>query len=96
MTTWARGWACKTRQQKRRPSGLLSKPIGRFRNDDRRIEEQAAGKLVEAANLLSTQGSAMQLRYLQTLTEIAGEKSSTIVFPLPVSLIEGFEKLVHK
>jgi len=59
-------------------------------------EEQAAGKLVEAANLLSTQGSAMQLRYLQTLTEIAGEKSSTIVFPLPVSLIEGFEKLVHK
>jgi regulator of protease activity HflC (stomatin/prohibitin superfamily) len=59
-------------------------------------EEQAAGKLVEAANLLATQGSAMQLRYLQTLTEIAGEKSSTIVFPLPVSLMEGFEKLVNK
>ena len=59
-------------------------------------EEQAAGKLVEAANLLATQGSAMQLRYLQTLTEIAGEKSSTIVFPLPVSLLEGFEKLVQR
>ena len=59
-------------------------------------EEQAAGKLVEAANLLATQGSAMQLRYLQTLTEIAGERSSTIVFPLPVSLMEGFEKLVNK
>lgn len=59
-------------------------------------EEQAAGKLVEAANLLATQGSAMQLRYLQTLTEIAGEKSSVIVFPLPVSLMEGFEKLVNK
>ena len=59
-------------------------------------EEQAAGKLVEAANLLATQGSAMQLRYLQTLPEIAGEKSSVIVFPLPVSLMEGFEKLVNK
>ena len=44
--------------------------------------------------LLATQGSAMQLRYLQTLTEIAGEKSSTIVFPLPMSLIEGFEHLI--
>jgi len=58
-------------------------------------EAQAATKLVEAAALLSTQGSAMQLRYLQTLTEIAGEKSSTIVFPLPVSLMEGFERLIH-
>ncbi len=37
----------------------------------------------------------LQLRYLQTLTEIAGEKSSTIVFPLPVSLLEGFEKLIN-
>jgi len=57
-------------------------------------EAQAAGKLVEAAALLATEGSAMQLRYLQTLTEIAGEKSSTIVFPLPVSLLEGFERLI--
>jgi regulator of protease activity HflC (stomatin/prohibitin superfamily) len=57
-------------------------------------ESQAAAKLVEAAEQLATQGSAMQLRYLQTLTEIAGEKSSTIVFPLPMSLIQGFEHLI--
>jgi regulator of protease activity HflC (stomatin/prohibitin superfamily) len=56
-------------------------------------EQQAASKLVEAAELLSTQASAIQLRYLQTLTEIAGEKSSTIVFPLPVSILEGLERL---
>lgn len=52
-------------------------------------EEQAADKLVQAAQKLSTQSGAMQLRYLQTLTEIAGERSSTIVFPLPVDLLEG-------
>lgn len=51
-------------------------------------EEQAARKLVEAAQLLSVQSEAMQLRYLQTLTEIAGEKSSTIVFPLPIQLLD--------
>lgn len=45
-------------------------------------ESQAAAKLVEAANMLATSPQALQLRYLQTLTEIAGEKSSTIVFPL--------------
>lgn len=56
-------------------------------------EQQAAQKLVEAARELSVEGGAMQLRYLQTLTEIAGEKSSTIVFPLPVSLLEGLQKL---
>ena len=56
-------------------------------------EQQAAQKLVEAARELSAEGGAMQLRYLQTLTEIAGEKSSTIVFPLPVSLLEGLQKL---
>ncbi len=58
-------------------------------------EEQAASKLVEAANLLAQQSTSMQLRYLQTLTEIAGEKSSTIVFPLPVSWMEGIEKIVQ-
>ena len=56
-------------------------------------EQQAAQKLVEAARELSAEGGAMQLRYLQTLTEIAGEKSSTIVFPLPVSMLEGLRKL---
>lgn len=57
-------------------------------------EEQAAAKLVEAAQVLSTQGEAMQLRYLQTLTEIAGEKSSVIVFPLPVNLFNNLQRLV--
>ena len=57
-------------------------------------EQQAAEKLVEAAKELSAEGGAMQLRYLQTLTEIAGEKSSTIVFPLPVGILEGLNRLV--
>jgi len=50
-------------------------------------EMQAAEKLVEAAAKLSQQPQAIQLRYMQTLTEIAGDKSSTIVFPLPMDLI---------
>ena len=45
-------------------------------------EKQAATELVEAAKTLSAEPNAIQLRYLQTLTEIAGDKSSTIVFPL--------------
>jgi regulator of protease activity HflC (stomatin/prohibitin superfamily) len=55
-------------------------------------EMQAAQKLVEAAQTLSQQKQALQLRYMQTLVEIAGEKSSTIVFPLPMDLIEPFLK----
>ena len=51
-------------------------------------EMQAAQKLVEAAATLEQRTQALQLRYLQTLTEIAGEKSSTIVFPLPMDLIK--------
>jgi len=51
-------------------------------------EQQAAEKLVEAARLLQQQPQSIQLRYLQTLTEVAGDKSSTIVFPLPMDLIE--------
>ncbi len=51
-------------------------------------EMQAAQKLVEAAEKLSKQPQAIQLRYLQTLTEVAGDKSSTIVFPLPMDLIK--------
>ncbi len=58
-------------------------------------EEQAAQKLVEAAESLARQPEAMQLRYLQTLTEIAGEKSSTIVFPLPVSLIGTMQRILE-
>ena len=51
-------------------------------------EMQAAQKLTEAARTLSDQPQALQLRYLQTLTEIAPGKTSTIVFPLPMDLIE--------
>lgn len=51
-------------------------------------EMQAAEKLLEAANILSRQSQALQLRYLQTLTEIASERSNTIVFPLPMDLID--------
>ena len=49
-------------------------------------ELQASEKLLQAAQMLSRQPEAMQLRYLQTLTQIAGDKSSTIVFPLPIEL----------
>jgi regulator of protease activity HflC (stomatin/prohibitin superfamily) len=52
-------------------------------------EMEASGKLTEAANKLSEQPNAIMLRYLQTLTEIAGEKNSTIIFPLPMELING-------
>ena len=50
-------------------------------------EKQAAFELVEAAKTLSESPNAIQLRYLQTLTEIANDKSSTIVFPLPLDSI---------
>ena len=50
-------------------------------------EMQASVKLLEAAQMLAKQPEAMQLRYLQTLTEIAGERSNTIVFPLPMELL---------
>jgi regulator of protease activity HflC (stomatin/prohibitin superfamily) len=55
-------------------------------------EMQAAEKLLEAAITLSQQKEALQLRYLQTLTEIAGERSNTIVFPLPMDLVENLIK----
>ena len=53
-------------------------------------ELQAAEKLVQAADLMSKSPASLQLRYLQTLSSIAGEKSSTIVFPLPMDLIKPF------
>ncbi len=53
-------------------------------------EFEAAARLVQAAERLSGQPTSMQLRYLQTLTEIAGEKSSTIVFPLPMNIMDTF------
>ena len=50
-------------------------------------EFDAATKLVEAAQLMATQPMTLQLRYLQTLTEIGVEKNTTIVFPLPMELM---------
>ena len=50
-------------------------------------EKQAAHQLVEAAQVLASDPRAMQLRYLQTLADISSEKTSTIVFPLPLDLI---------
>ncbi len=51
-------------------------------------EKQAAQTLMEAAQMLSREPAAMQLRYLQTLTQVAGDKSSTLVFPVPVDLLD--------
>lgn len=55
-------------------------------------EMQASEKLLQAAQILAQQPQAIQLRYLQTLTEIAGEKSSTIVFPLPIDIMNTITK----
>src|SRR6266705_1262560 len=51
-------------------------------------EFQASTQLAQAANIIGSQPSTLQLRYLQTLTEIAVEKNSTIIFPLPIDLVE--------
>lgn len=51
-------------------------------------ELQASTQLAQAAGVIASQPSALQLRYLQTLTEIAVEKNSTIIFPLPIDLVE--------
>jgi regulator of protease activity HflC (stomatin/prohibitin superfamily) len=56
-------------------------------------EQQAAQKLMEAAQILSVSPGAMQLRYLGTLSEIASERSSTIVFPFPLDVAEAFRAM---
>ncbi|MCX8026556.1 MAG: slipin family protein [Thermodesulfovibrionales bacterium] len=55
-------------------------------------ELQAAQKLADAARIIASESSTLQLRYLQTLTEIATEKNSTIIFPVPIDLITTFIK----
>jgi regulator of protease activity HflC (stomatin/prohibitin superfamily) len=50
-------------------------------------EKQAAATLLEAAQMLARQPEAMQLRYLQTMTQVAGDRGSTVVFPLPMDLL---------
>jgi len=53
-------------------------------------ELQASHKLADAANVIATNPIALQLRYLQTLTEVAADKNSTILFPIPIDLLEPF------
>ncbi|HUP94840.1 MAG TPA: slipin family protein [Burkholderiales bacterium] len=59
-------------------------------------EQQAAEKLLEAARMLAQQPEAMQLRFLQTLSSIAGDKSNTIVFPVPVDVITPIAEAIAK
>jgi len=58
-------------------------------------EYQAAQKLVEAANIIAGQPAALQLRYLQTLSAIATEKTNTILFPLPIDLFTAFMSRIN-
>ncbi|MBV8320428.1 MAG: slipin family protein, partial [Hyphomicrobiales bacterium] len=53
-------------------------------------EQQAAQKLLDAAQILAPVPQAMQLRYLATLFDIAGERSSTIVFPFPIEMMQAW------
>jgi regulator of protease activity HflC (stomatin/prohibitin superfamily) len=55
-------------------------------------EYQAAEKLTQAANVISTNPTALQLRFLQTLAEISTEKNSTTIFPVPIDIISAFMK----
>ena len=59
-------------------------------------EFAASQRLADAAKILSSEGVAVQLRYLQTLTEIGVEKNTTIVFPIPLDLLAGITKLVNR
>ena len=59
-------------------------------------EFSAAQRLVDAAKLLALEPVSVQLRYLQTLTEIGVEKNTTVVFPVPVDIFSGLEKLINK
>jgi regulator of protease activity HflC (stomatin/prohibitin superfamily) len=59
-------------------------------------EFQAAAKMAEAARVLSSEPMSLQLRYLQTLREIAAEKNSTTLFPIPIDLVRPFIKLMER
>ncbi len=59
-------------------------------------EYQAAQKLIDAAQLMETQPMSLQLRYLQTLNQIAAENNSTIVFPIPIDLFKPLIKMAEK
>ncbi len=56
-------------------------------------ELQASEKLAQAGTIIAREPTTLQLRYLSTLTEIASEKNSTIIFPLPINIFEAFTRL---
>merc|ERR1711872_629830 len=55
-------------------------------------EQKSSKALKEASDIISTSPAALQLRYLQTLTQISAEKNSTIIFPLPIDMMSNFMK----
>ncbi len=59
-------------------------------------EFQASKKLSQAAKIISSESGALQLRFLQTLTEVSAEKNSTIIFPIPLDLIRPFLEKIDK
>ena len=59
-------------------------------------EFQAAAKMAEAAHVLAAGAHVLKLRYLQTLREIAAEKNSTTLFPIPIDLITPFIKMANR
>jgi regulator of protease activity HflC (stomatin/prohibitin superfamily) len=59
-------------------------------------EYQAAQRLADAANIMSQNPVSLQLRYLQTLVEIAAEKNSTTIFPVPIDILTPFIKALEK
>jgi regulator of protease activity HflC (stomatin/prohibitin superfamily) len=59
-------------------------------------EFQAAQKLSDAAEIIGKQPTALQLRFLQTLTEVAAEKNSTTIFPIPIDILEPFMRKIKK
>lgn len=59
-------------------------------------ESQASAKLLEAAEVLSQNPVTIQLRFLQTLTEVAAEKNSTLIFPVPIDIVEPLTKALKK
>jgi regulator of protease activity HflC (stomatin/prohibitin superfamily) len=59
-------------------------------------EQQAAQKLADAAKIIASEPGTLQLRYLQTLTEIATERNSTIIFPLPIEIIKPLLERIEK
>jgi regulator of protease activity HflC (stomatin/prohibitin superfamily) len=59
-------------------------------------EFQASARMADAARVLATEPMSLQLRYLQTLREIAAEKNSTTLFPIPIDLVKPFLKLAER